>query len=224
VAGQGGGRTVDGARSRGYFPAALEQVPRDYVSIAPRAPEGSIDLRVVFGAEAPVELDIGFGKGMSIFERARIAPGAQILGIEIKSKLGYQVAERVTRLGLSSIRIWAGDVKEILPRVGPAGSVVRASVHFPDPWWKKRHTKRRVVGGVLLDELARLIAPGGQLFVQTDVEDRAEDYLEEIRADGRFTLDGDGLVEANPFGSISNRERRAIADGLPVWRILATRV
>lgn len=201
----------------------MTETPRDYISIAPRPPEGEIDLRAQIPGTGPLELDIGFGKGMSLWERAKVEPDARILGIEIKAKLVWHVAERIRREERTQIVVWSADVKEVLPRCMPAGAFARASVHFPDPWWKKRHTKRRVVGEELLGELARLLAPGGELFVQTDVEDRAEDYLRDIRAHGAFERGGVGLVSENPFGSISNRERRAIEDGLPVWRILARR-
>jgi tRNA (guanine-N7-)-methyltransferase len=98
------------------------------------------------------------------------------------------------------------------------------ALHFPDPWWKKRHDKRRVIGEVLLTELGRLMEPGGELFIQTDVEHRAEQYVAQLRERAGFTLaSGGGYVDANPFDARSNREKRAIEDGLPVWRILATR-
>ena len=66
--------------------------------------------------------------------------------------------------------------------------------------------------------------PGGELFIQTDVEHRAEQYLAQLQHTPGFTLaSAEGYVEVNPFGARSNREKRALEDGLPVWRILATR-
>ncbi len=74
------------------------------------------------------------------------------------------------------------------------------------------------------DDIARLLRAGGAFFVQTDVEDRATLYRDLLRAHAAFTLEGaDGFVADNPFGSVSNREARAIEDGLPVYRILARR-
>jgi len=192
--------------------------------MAPRAPEGAIDLDALLVGEGEIEIDIGFGRGMSLYERARAAPEVRLLGIEIKSKWATKVQERLEQLGLGNVRIFCGDARELLARSGPAGCVSRVFVHFPDPWWKKRHAKRRVLGEALLEEIARLLRPGGQLFVQTDVPDRAELYLETLRAHAAFRLLGaEGLLASNPFGSISNRERRAIDDGLPFFRILAER-
>lgn len=199
------------------------ETPVRYDRMAPRAPEGPIDLREVVPGEGPLEIDIGFGRGQSLFERAAAAPEARLLGIEVKSKLAYQVDERRKKRGLERMRVFAGDAKEILGRAGPEGSVARVFLYFPDPWWKKRHAKRRVIGDELLDTLARLLAPGGELFIQTDVDDRAEAYLALVRAHEAFEIAGGGYLDHNPFGARSNRERRADEDGLPVYRILARR-
>lgn len=199
--------------------------PIRYREFTPRAPEGSVDLNALIPGAGPLELDIGFGRGHSLFERARISPESRILGVEIKAKWAFKVDERRKRLGLENVRVVAEDIRELLPRCGPEGSVARAFVHFPDPWWKKRHQDRFVVGEPFLDALASLLAAKGELFVQTDVEDRALRYRDLIGAHASFELEGrDGFVEENPFGARSNREVRAEEDGLPIHRILARRV
>ena len=195
-----------------------------YRDEAPRAPEGCFSLGELIEGSGPVELDIGFGRGLSLFERAAAAPESRIIGIEVKTKLAYKVNERLQKHDLRNVAILCGDAREILKRAEPAGSLQRVALHFPDPWWKKRHDKRRVIGEALLTELARLLTPGGELFIQTDVEHRAEQYVAQLQETAGFTLASDsGYVEVNPFDARSNREKRAIEDGLPVWRILATR-
>jgi tRNA (guanine-N7-)-methyltransferase len=126
-------------------------------------------------------------------------------------------------LGLSNVRVFGADAREVLPRLMPEASLARVFIHFPDPWWKKRHEKRRLRGPGTFDPLARLLRPGGQLFIQTDVEDRAQTFLEDVREHGGFHVPDSGFVDHNPFQARSNREKRAIADGLPIYRILATR-
>jgi tRNA (guanine-N7-)-methyltransferase len=198
---------------------------RFYRENAPRAPEGRFSFDSLLHGTGPIELDIGFGRGLSLFERAALAPKSRIVGIEIKTKLAYKVNVRLQEREVRNVTILCGDAREILKRAEPSGSVGRVSLHFPDPWWKKRHDKRRVVGDVLLSELERLMESGGELFIQTDVEDRAEQYLAQIRQQKTFALCSEsGYVQQNPFGARSNRERRAIEDGLPVWRIAAVRV
>ena len=93
-------------------------------------------------------------------------------------------------------------------------------IHFPDPWWKKRHHKRLVVGTPLLDEVARVLVTHGDIFVQTDVEERAAGYEALLDAHGAFVPHGEsGRVVEFPFTARSPRERRALADGLPVYRL-----
>lgn len=206
-------------------PVSETPKPIRYREFTPRAPEGSVDLEAFIPGDGPLELDIGFGRGHSIFERARISPESRILGVEIKAKWAYKVDERRKRLGLEGVRIVSEDIRELLPRCGPKGCVTRAFVHFPDPWWKKRHQDRFVVGEPFLDALADLMKVGGELFVQTDVEDRALRYRELIAAHTAFELEGEGdFIDENPFGARSNREVRAEEDGLPIYRILARRV
>jgi tRNA (guanine-N7-)-methyltransferase len=197
---------------------------RLYREQAPRAPEGRFSLGSLVEGEGPIELDIGFGRGLSLFERAALAPESRIVGIEVKTKLAFKVAQRARKEEIPNLAILCGDAREILKRAEPSGSVRRVSLHFPDPWWKKRHDKRRVIGEALLTELGRLMAPRGELFIQTDVEDRAAQYVAQLRQQPEFTLlTESGYVEDNPFGARSNREKRAIEDGLPVWRIVAAR-
>ena len=197
---------------------------RLYRERAPRAPEGRFSLEDLIAGSGPIELDIGFGRGLSLIERTAAAPESRIIGIEVKTKLAYKAAERLERRGIEKVKILCGDAREILKRAEPSRSVQRVALHFPDPWWKKRHDKRRVIGEALLGELARLMKPGGELFIQTDVEHRAEQYRAQLQDTPGFTLaSGGGYVEVNPFGARSNREKRALEDGLPVWRILATR-
>lgn len=197
---------------------------RLYREQAPRPPEGRFSLEELLPGQGPLELDIGFGRGLSLFERAEAAPGSRIVGIEVKTKLAYQADQRLRKHKVRNVSILCGDAREILRRAEPARSVSRASIHFPDPWWKKRHGKRRVIGEGLLAELGRLVKPGGELFIQTDVEHRAEEYVAQLREQPDFVLRSpSGYVDRNPFDARSNRERRAIRDGLPVWRILAVR-
>jgi tRNA (guanine-N7-)-methyltransferase len=197
---------------------------RLYREQAPRAPEGRFSLEDLISGSGPLELDIGFGRGLSLFERTAAAPDSRIIGIEVKTKLAFKAAERLEKRGIEKVKILCGDAREILKRAEPSRSVQRVAFHFPDPWWKKRHNKRQVIGEALLGELARLMKPGGDLFIQTDVEHRAEEYRAQLQATPGFTLaSGGGYVEVNPFDARSNREKRALDDGLPVWRILATR-
>jgi tRNA (guanine-N7-)-methyltransferase len=195
--------------------------------MARRAPEGPFDAATLFSGdgapgEGPIELEIGFGRGRFLLERARAAPGSRIVGIEIKSKWAHFVEQRRVREGLVNAVALCGDAREVLPRMGPDGVLSKVFLHFPDPWWKKRHAKRRVIDEGFLVQLGRLIAKGGALFVQTDVEERAIDMAAHIRESGLFDV-REGFAHENPYMARSNREVRADEDGLPVYRVHATR-
>jgi tRNA (guanine-N7-)-methyltransferase len=199
------------------------QVRVDYRPLAPQAPEGGFDLFELFAPTGEIEMEIGFGRGLFLVQRASAAKEAWLLGIEIKNKLAYRVEQRCRKLGLTRVRVMAGDARRVLPEVRPDAALTRVFVNFPDPWWKKRHEKRRLLAEPLLDQIARLLRPGGELFVQTDVAERAEQCQRQLREHPAFDLPGDGRLAENPYGARSNREQRAIQDGLPIHRILALR-
>jgi tRNA (guanine-N7-)-methyltransferase len=194
---------------------------------APRLPdEGPIDLRRVFQAGplaesgAPVELEIGPGRGWFTIERLDVAPDIRVVGLEIKKKWATIIDDRLKKRGLAHRgRTFYADARLIVPRL-VAGSLSHVYLHFPDPWWKKRHEKRLVLGPELLDGLSRALVPGGELFVQTDVEHRAAAYAETVGSDARFVpVEGGPWVEDHPYVARSPRERIALRDDIPVYRL-----
>jgi tRNA (guanine-N7-)-methyltransferase len=196
---------------------------------APRLPEGErVDARAVVAGEW-LEIEIGPGRGGFVFERAEAAPRCGIIGLEVRRKWAAIVDARLAKRGLAPrARVFAEDAKDALPRLGPDGVFKRAFLHFPDPWWKKRHHKRLVMGDVFLTEIARLLEPGGELYIQTDVEERAAQYEAQVLACPLFTPSGDAAgsprMLENPYDARSPREHRAIKDGLPVHRMRFRRV
>jgi len=193
---------------------------------APRLPEGqTVDLREVVEGSS-LELEIGPGpKAGFLVERAVSAPASGLVGLEIRKKWAAVGDLRLAKQGQAArARVFCEDARQALPRLGPDGVVARVYLHFPDPWWKKKHTKRLVMGDIFLAEVARLLAPGAELFVQTDVEERAELYERVVTEHGAFEPAGDvppsARIAENTFGARSPREHRAIADGLPVHRFL----
>ncbi len=171
-----------------------------------------------------IEMEIGPGRGWFLVERAEAEPRAGLVGLEIRRKWATIVDQRLAKRGLGArARVFAEDARHALPRLVPDASVRRVFVHFPDPWWKKRHQKRLVVRDGFLDQVARLLERGGELFVQTDVEERAQAYEQLVQGDARFVPAGDTAgsprMVDHPYIARSPRERRAIADGLPVHRM-----
>ncbi|MBX3192559.1 MAG: tRNA (guanine-N7)-methyltransferase [Labilithrix sp.] len=196
---------------------------------APRLPpseraDAPIDVRALVKG-APLELEIGPGpKAGFLVERAVAAPEAGLIGLEIRRKWATVGDGRLAKQGHAArARVFCEDAKSVLPRLSPAGAFARVFLHFPDPWWKKRHHKRLVMGDLFLAEAARLLAIGGELFVQTDVDERADLYARAVGSCEAFEPAGDApgspRLTENPYGARSPREHRAIADGLPVYRM-----
>ncbi len=195
---------------------------------APRLPANRVDVCSLARGEW-VELEIGPGRGWFLIERAAAAPRAALVGLEIRRKWAAIVDGRLRARGLGNrARVFAEDARVALPRLAPDACLRRVFVHFPDPWWKKRHAKRLLVGDRFLDEVARLLEPSGELFVQTDVEERARSYEELVALDTRFVPAGNDAgsprTSENPYEARSPRERRAGIDGLPVHRLLWRRL
>src|ERR1700689_3042029 len=116
-------------------------MPRPYDD-APRLPLGDrVDLKSPVRGEW-IEAEIGPGRGWFLVERAEAEPRAALLGLEIRRKWAAIVDGRLAKRGLGArARVFAEDARHALPRLAPDASVRRVFVHFPDPWWKKRHHK-----------------------------------------------------------------------------------
>jgi tRNA (guanine-N7-)-methyltransferase len=186
--------------------------------------EGEVDFASLIPGEGPVEIEIGPGRGGFLFERAAAAPDRRLLGLEIRMKWSAIVDERLRKQGLGArARVLNSDAREALTRLRPDASIDVFYLHFPDPWWKKKHAKRLVMNPDLLDQIARLLRVGGEFYVQTDVEERAEQYEAQIGVHPAFVPAGDEsgsprMIE-NPYNARSPREHHAIRDGLPVTRL-----
>ena len=129
------------------------------------------DLCALFGRQAPVELEIGFGKGFFLVCAAQARPEVNYLGVEIDRGLELYVAGRIAKRGLRNVRLIRADAR-VLVRDYLADDVLAAMhVYFPDPWWKKRHAKRRLFSPEFARQCARVLVPGGALHIASDVED-----------------------------------------------------
>jgi tRNA (guanine-N7-)-methyltransferase len=136
-------------------------------------PHFSLDWREVFGNDHPVELEVGFGKGLFLVTAAQAHPEINFVGVEIVRKYQLFTATRLAKRSLRNVRVACADVRLFLPHTVAAESLRAVHVYFPDPWWKKRHRKRRVFTAEFVAECVRTLRPGGQLHAVTDVEEYA---------------------------------------------------
>ncbi len=190
------------------------------------AADGLLDWAKLFGNANPVELDVGCGRGMFLFNASTTQPERNFLGVELDFTEGRRGAKRLAKRNQPNARVIGGDANYLLDRLIRPASVSAVHVYFPDPWWKRKHRRRRLFTDLFADRVARVLTPGGSLHMWTDVED----YFEIVQA----------LLEHHPlFTSLPTpAERPAVNDldyqtsfertrrvaGLPIHRGLWRRV
>lgn len=175
---------------------------------------------VWFGRSAPLEIEIGSGKGLFLRNFGPRQPETNFLGIEVAYLYARYCAAQAVRLGLTNVRAAAANGVEVFRTLVPDNSVTAVHVYFPDPWWKARHKKRRVLNEGFLKDVERTLIPGGTLHFWTDVEEYYLTTLEVIAQ--HTTLIGPHEVpESEPTHELdyrTHRERRVRLEGLPVYR------
>jgi len=133
-----------------------------------------LDWRAVFNNDHPVELEVGFGKGLFLLTAAQAHPEINFAGVEIVRKYQLFTATRLAKRGLGNVRVACADALQFLPACVAPASLQAVHVYFPDPWWKKRHHKRRIFTAEFVAECTRVLRPGGQFHAVTDVEEYAQ--------------------------------------------------
>lgn len=173
----------------------------------------------------PVELEIGCADAQFLFERAAADPSRLYVGAEIREDLTVLVNKRARREAVPVHAVFC-QAQLHLKELFPEGSVERVYVNFPDPWFKRRHHERRMVDPALGEQIAHVLRPGAELFVQSDVWDIALDAMATFDADDRFVnQSGEWSFwkQGNPYGVRSWREQNAEETGLTIWRIMYRR-
>lgn len=137
----------------------------------PGEPAAPVDWTSLFGNDRSVEIEVGFGKGLFLLSSATARPEFNFLGIEIVRKYALYVATRLAIRKLPNAKVACADAKPLLRDRVPQQSVRAVHVFFPDPWWKKRHQKRRLFTPEFVASVARVLQIGGLFNVVTDVDE-----------------------------------------------------
>lgn len=185
-----------------------------------------IDWPSLFGNTNPVEIEVGTGKGLFLLNAATARPETNFFGIEIVRKYQLYAATRYAIRNLPNVKTTCADAKTVLHAFVAPGSVAGVHVYFPDPWWKKRHKKRRVFTPEFAADAARAIEVGGRLFIASDVEEYFNVMQTIVGAMPAFVERPDEADRAAPrtdAGFATNFERKALASGGSVWRAVYER-
>jgi tRNA (guanine-N7-)-methyltransferase len=164
----------------------------------------------------PLHIEIGFGRPHYLLDLAAAHPDAHVLGFEIRRAWVRAAAERAARAGIGNIRVVEGDARPHLENLVAPASVAGIHVLFPDPWWKKKHHKKRVFNPEFSALMAALLRPDGALFVKTDVEAYGELLVEELTAAG-LSLAGSGTDDPQLAAlPLSHREKKCLEFQVPI--------
>lgn len=128
-----------------------------------------IDWKQFWGNEQPVELDIGCGRGLFLFNASLRNPQTNYLGLELEFREGRRAAKRLAKREAPNARIIGGDAMSVLSKHIVPHSVDAAHVYFPDPWWRKKHHRRRIFTDEFVNQCSQVLKPGGFLHSWTDV-------------------------------------------------------
>ena len=184
--------------------------------------QGMITPAQVFGREAPLVLEIGYGMGQSLAAMAEAEPDKDFIGIEVHRPGVGALLMTVAQQGLGNVRSYCDDAVDILRLCIPDNSLNRLQLYFPDPWHKKRHHKRRIVQPDWVELVHQKLAPGGLLHMATDWEDYAVHMMEVMnQAQGwRNTAGNDRFASRPDWRPETKFERRGQTLGHGVWDLL----
>ena len=184
----------------------------------------------------PLHVDIGCARGVFCLDLASQAPELNVVGLEIRGVLAEAATDDATALGLPNAAFFACNANvnldPLLARASEPSQFASASIQFPDPWFKARHKKRRVVQPALVKVLAERLPVGGWLWMQSDVHDVALDMRETVREteptrlrDASDDLEDWGAEKPDALrGVATERERASAALERPVYKCLFFKV
>jgi tRNA (guanine-N7-)-methyltransferase len=177
----------------------------------------------VFGRQAPLVVEIGFGMGQATAQIAAARPHDDVLGIEVHEPGVGALLQRIDEQQLGNLRIVQHDAVEVLRDMIAPDTLAAVHVFFPDPWPKKRHWKRRLIQPPFVALLASRIAPGGTLHCATDWQPYAEQMLDVLSAEPLLANTAEGYAPRPDYRPLTKFENRGLALGHGVWDLVFTR-
>ena len=199
---------------------ALEELGPRFVLPYTQAP---LDPAAIFGRQAPLVLEIGFGMGAATAEIAAGKPEMDFIGVEVHTPGVGALLKRIGETGLTNLRIVQHDAVEVLEHMIAPGMLAGVHIFFPDPWHKKKHNKRRLIQPGFVNKLVTRLAPGGYLHCATDWQPYAEQMLEVLTAEPALVNIAEGYAPKPEYRPLTKFENRGLKLGHGVWDLVFTR-
>jgi tRNA (guanine-N7-)-methyltransferase len=172
----------------------------------------------------PLLLDIGCAKGQFLLQMAQIQPNWNFLGLEIREPLVQGANKLRDESGLTNLHYVFCNVNNSLRSLLstlPQETLQYITIQFPDPWFKTRHAKRRVVQPKLVAELAEFLNVGGMVFLQSDMKFIAVEMRDRFAEHPAFVNQGmEEWLSDNPLPVSTEREILTQSRDEPVYRAL----
>jgi tRNA (guanine-N7-)-methyltransferase len=182
--------------------------------------EQVLDFPAVFGRQAPVVLEIGFGMGDATAKIAQTLPDIDFIGCEVHEPGVGALLKHIGDEGIKNIRILRHDAVQVLDHMIAPESLAGVHIYFPDPWHKTRHNKRRLIQAPLVARLVTRLAPGGYLHCATDWEPYAQQMLEVLSAEPALVNTVEGYAPKPHYRPLTKFENRGLRLGHGVWDLV----
>jgi len=178
--------------------------------------------RVAAADGQELEVELGAAEAHFLLDRARADGARACVGVEIRRELVTWTNAELARAGVANVRCVFANMSVDMRRLFAAESVQRFFLNFPDPWFKSRQHKRRVIGPELAGEIHAALRAGGELFVQTDIFALGLEAMAALEGHRGFTNAREpwSFFPENPYAAKSRRERQCEAEGARIWRLL----
>jgi tRNA (guanine-N7-)-methyltransferase len=209
-----------GRLGSGQQRALTELGPRFVLPYATQA----LDTTAVFGRQAPLIVEIGFGMGDATAYIAAKRPDTDFLGIEVHEAGVGALLKKIGEQGLSNLRLVRHDAVEVLREMVAPASLAGVHIFFPDPWHKLRHHKRRLIQPPFIAALCTRLAPGGVLHCATDWQPYAEQMLQVLSAEPALQNTAEGYAPRPDYRPLTKFEHRGLQLGHGVWDLVFRRV
>lgn len=184
-----------------------------------------IEIEEIFADPAlPLFVDIGCGRGRFLMKMAEIQPEQNFLGLEIRAPIVEEANEIARERNFNNLHYHFCNATLALDRLFadlPANILETAAIQFPDPWFKKKHAKRRMVKDNLVETVVKHLKISGRIFIQSDVEFLAEEIFEYFR---QYENLREIEISENPFPVKTERENSVENRGLPVFRTIFEKI